>query len=120
MILARESPGVARKKLLIARALEGQDRYAEALRAAFDARDADPDSAPPLEAIARISARAGRYDEAIQALETASHKPGRTPEAYAEWIDKLKTARATRTAVDMEKEFAPSSERVVLMPETAP
>jgi tetratricopeptide (TPR) repeat protein len=103
-ILAREGPEVARKKLLVARALEGQDRYAEALRAAFDARDAQPDAAAPLEAISRISAKAGRYDEAIQSLETASHKPGKTPEAYADWIDALKTARVTKTVVDMERE----------------
>ena len=108
-ILAREGPEVARKKLFVARALEGQDRYAEALRAAFDARDAYPDSAAPLEAIARISAKAGRYDEAIQALETASHKPDKTPDAYADWIDRLKTARVTKTVIDMERKATPSA-----------
>ncbi len=103
-MLTREGPELVWKKLLVARALEGQDRYAEALRAAFDARDAQPDAPAPLEAIARISAKAGRYDEAIQSLETASHKPGKTPEAYADWIDALKIARVKKTVVDMERE----------------
>jgi hypothetical protein len=52
-------------------------------------------------AIARVSAKASRYDDAIQALELAAHKPGVPAGAYDEWIDGLKTARvkAAVTAV---------------------
>ncbi len=40
-----------------------------------------------------ISAKAGRLDDAIQALELAAHKPGVPAGKYAEWIDALRTAR---------------------------
>ncbi|BDG03447.1 tetratricopeptide repeat protein [Anaeromyxobacter oryzae] len=92
-ILARDPPTIMTKKIRIAQALEGQQRYGEALRVIADARDAVPDSPWPLETLARISAKAGRFDDAIQALELASHKPAVPAGKYDEWIDALKTAR---------------------------
>lgn len=104
-IAARDELCVARKKLLIVRALEGQERFGEALNAAMQARDADPTSRAPLIWMARIQAKMGRYDDAIQSILAATQKPGVTPAEYADWIDKLKMARATKTAGDMEKEL---------------
>ncbi len=96
-MLAREPHEVAMKKLLVARALEGQGRYGEALGLVREARQIEPDSAEPLVALARISQAAGRYDEAVEALETAAHKPGVAPGAYDAWLSSLREARIRAT-----------------------
>ncbi len=105
-ILARDASTTLTRSLLVGQALEGQQRYGEALRVLADARDAAPDSPRPLEAIARVSVEAGRYDEAIEALELAAHKPGVPAGAYAERIDALKTARARQAVTAAPEEGA--------------
>jgi tetratricopeptide (TPR) repeat protein len=101
-IVARDPAVTARKKLLVAQALEGQQRYGEALRMIADARDAAPDSTRPLEALARVSAKAGRYEDAIQALELAAKKPNVAPGAYAAWLDQLRMARVRQAVTPAE------------------
>lgn len=96
-IAARDEGAVARRKLLVVRALEGQGRYAEALGEARGARDADPGSAAPLEAMARLAAALGRYDDALASLEEAARKPG-PPGRYDAWVGQLREAR-TRQVV---------------------
>jgi hypothetical protein len=92
-IVARVDRVAARKKVLVARALEGQERYGEALRMLADARDIAPDDPTPLEAFARVAAKAGRYDEALQALEAAGRKPGVAPGRYAAEVERIRTAK---------------------------
>jgi tetratricopeptide (TPR) repeat protein len=99
-IVAREGPALARKKVLVARALEGQERWAEALRELRGARDTAPDDLGALEAYARVAAAAGRLDEAIEALEVASGKPGARPGAYEA---QLAAMRARRDASRIER-----------------
>jgi tetratricopeptide (TPR) repeat protein len=95
-IVAREGPEMARKKVLVARALEGQERWAEALRELRAARDTAPDDLGPLEAYARVAAAAARYDEAIDALEIAARKPGARPGAYDAQLSVLRARRETQ------------------------
>jgi O-antigen ligase len=91
-IVAREGPTQARKRILVARALEGQGRVQEALREAQVARDIAPRDLLALETFARLAAAMGRFDEAIGALEVAAGSPGATPGAYEERLAKLHAA----------------------------
>lgn len=97
-IAAVDERAVARRKLLVVLALEGQGRLAEALGEARGARDADRASAAPLEAMARISAKMGRYEDALATLEEAARKGG-APGRYDAWMARLREAR-TRQAVN--------------------
>jgi tetratricopeptide (TPR) repeat protein len=92
-IVAREGPALARKRLLVARALEGQGRLPEALREAQVAREIAPRDAGALEGFARLAAAAGRHDEALEALEAAARLPSSRPGAFAARLAALRAAR---------------------------
>ena len=97
-IVAREGPALARKRLLVARALEGQGRLQEALREAQVAREVAPGDAGALETFARLAAAVGRYDEAIAALEVAAGLPSARPGAYDARLAELRAAREEQRA----------------------
>jgi tetratricopeptide (TPR) repeat protein len=88
-----DRPAQTRKRVLIARALEGQGRYQEALREAQAARDITPSDIAALEAFARLAASVGRYADAIEALEMASRNSPGTSTAYEARIGELRSAR---------------------------
>jgi tetratricopeptide (TPR) repeat protein len=97
-IVAKEGPAQTRKRVLVARALEGQGRYQEALREAQTAREITPDDLGALETFARIAAVVGRYEEAIEATEAAARSPAAKPAAYDARLAELRAARdAQRT-----------------------
>ncbi len=97
-IVAREGPALARKRLLVSRALEGQGRLQEALREAQVAREVAPGEAGPLETFARLAAAVGRYDEAAAALEVAAGLPSARPGAYDARLAGLRAAREEQRA----------------------
>jgi tetratricopeptide (TPR) repeat protein len=92
-IVAREGPALAHKRILVARALEGQGRHGEALREAQVAREIAPADVGVLETFSRLAAAVGRHDEAIEALEFASRAPAARPGAYEARIAELRAAR---------------------------
>jgi len=92
-IVATEGPADTRKRILVARALEGQGRYQEALREAQVAREVTPGDLAALDTFARIAAAVGRYDEAIDAIEHASRVPAVKPGAYEARLEALRRAR---------------------------
>jgi tetratricopeptide (TPR) repeat protein len=91
-IVAHEGPGLAQKKLLVARSLFDQGRLAEALATAQDAAATDRESAGALEAVSRYAADVGRFDLAIDALERAARLPAARPGGYDDRLSKLKAA----------------------------
>ncbi|HET8542013.1 MAG TPA: O-antigen ligase family protein [Anaeromyxobacter sp.] len=92
-IVAEEGPAQVRKRILVARALERQGRYREALREAQVAREIAGGDVAALEAFARLAAEVGRYDEAIDALEVAARTPAAKPGAYDVRLSELRAAR---------------------------
>jgi tetratricopeptide (TPR) repeat protein len=92
-IVPRERSEEATKHVFMARALEGQGRYAEALREAQDAIDVGPEDLRALETFSRLAALVGRYDEAIDALERAARSPRSEPGAYDARLDALREER---------------------------
>ncbi len=92
-IVAKEGPAQTRKRILVARALEGQGRYQEALHEAQVAREVTPGDLASLETFARIAGVVGRYDEAIDALEQASRSPAAKPAAYEPRLAELRKWR---------------------------
>jgi tetratricopeptide (TPR) repeat protein len=92
-IVAKEGPAMTRKRVLVARALEGQGRLQEALREAQVAREITPADLGAQETFARIAAAVGRYDEAIDALELAGRSPAAKAGAYEQRLAALRLAR---------------------------
>jgi len=92
-IRSRYSAGRTRKRLWIARALEGQGRYREALSVVQTARDANPQDLGVLEAFSALAAAVDRFDESIDALEVASRRPEAKPGAYDARLSQLHEAR---------------------------
>ena len=92
-IVAKEGPAQTRKRILVARALEGQGRYQEALREAKVAREVTPGDLASLETFARVAGVVGRYDEAIDALEQAARSPAAKEGAYEPRLADLRRAR---------------------------
>jgi tetratricopeptide (TPR) repeat protein len=92
-VVARGEAEVGRRAVHVARALEGQGRYAEALRSAQQARDAAPESVEALDLFARLAARVKRFDEAIDALELAGRKPGVPAGAFDARVAELREAK---------------------------
>jgi Flp pilus assembly protein TadD len=90
---ARTAPEIASKRLFLARVFWAQGRMAEAIQEARSARDAVPNDAGPLLALASYCSQAGRYDEAIAAVERARSLPGARPGAYDSRLAELRTAR---------------------------
>ncbi len=91
--MAQEGPALARKRLLIARALEGQGRYQEALAEAQVARGLLPNDTSVLVSFARIAEATGRYDDALDALEVAAKQPVTAPGAYDAKLAQLRAER---------------------------
>ena len=60
------------------------------------ARDAFPQDPEVLEAFAHLASTVGRYDEAIDALEIASHTPGAKSGAYEARLEQLRYARESQ------------------------
>jgi tetratricopeptide (TPR) repeat protein len=106
-ILAREDGEVARKHVHVARALEGQGRFGEALREAQAARDAAPDDVAALEAFSRIAARVGRHDEAIEAIELAAQKASSSTGVYDARLAALRAAREAQRHRRLEQGLSP-------------
>ncbi len=92
-IVAVEGPVLARKRILVARALEGQGRYQEALAEARVARGLLPADASVLVAFSRIAEAVGLYDEAVDSLEVAARQPATKPGTYDAKLAALKAAR---------------------------
>jgi len=92
-ISARDLGAMTRKRLWIARALEGQGRYREALSVVQTARDANPQDLGVLDAFSALAAAVGRFDESIDALEVASRRPEAKPGAYDARLSQLREAR---------------------------
>jgi len=92
-IVARDGPRLAQKHVLIARALVGQSRFGEALREVQTARDIAPSDAGVLLAFSRIAAGAGRFDDAIEAVESAAKLPTANPGEHDEELRRLRSAR---------------------------
>jgi hypothetical protein len=84
---------MTRKRLWIARALEGQGRYREALAIVQTARDASPHDLGVLDSFSSLAATVGRFDEAIDALEVASRRPEAKSGTYDARITALREAR---------------------------
>jgi tetratricopeptide (TPR) repeat protein len=97
-IVAKEGPALARKRVLVARALEGQGRYQEALREAQVAREIAPGDLGAIDAFARIAALVGRFDEAIEVLELAARAPSVKAGAYDARLAGLRAARDEQRA----------------------
>ncbi len=93
---ARTGHEVASKRAFVARLLWAQGRYAEAIQEARSARDASPGDPGPRLMLASLCADAGRYDEAIAAVEGAAALPTVAPGAYASRLAELRAARQAR------------------------
>jgi tetratricopeptide (TPR) repeat protein len=97
-IVARNGFALAGKHVLVAAALEGQGRLGEALRHAQTARDIAPSDPGVLVTFARCAAAVGRFDEAIEALETATTLSKGAPGEYDVQIRKLRSLRDEQNA----------------------
>lgn len=91
LIPARTSVEVAIKEQLVATALAAHGRLPEAIEHAQSAAAAAPEDPGPLLQLAQLASEAGRYTDAVAALERASALPGAAPGAYA---DRLLVVRA--------------------------
>ncbi len=92
-IVATEGPALARKRLLVARALSGQGRLQEALAEAQVARGLLPSDVNVLASFASLAEAVGRFDDAVDALEIAAKQPASKAGAYDERLAKLRAAR---------------------------
>jgi tetratricopeptide (TPR) repeat protein len=81
-IVASERPAAAHKRVLIARALQGQGRFGEALAELQVARGFLPQDESVLALYATVAQKAGRYEDALEALELASRLPSADGKAY--------------------------------------
>jgi cytochrome c-type biogenesis protein CcmH/NrfG len=63
----------------------------------------DPGAPAPWIAVADYAARAGRHDEATDALRRAAELPGAPPDAYARRIAELEAAKATELKRALER-----------------
>ncbi|MBK9519344.1 MAG: tetratricopeptide repeat protein [Anaeromyxobacter sp.] len=89
---ARTPQELAARHQLVARALAGQGRVAEAIEQARSAAAARPDDPGALLAVASYCEQAGRLDDAIAAVERAATLGGK-PEALAARLEGLRKAR---------------------------
>ncbi len=89
---------LAARHLLVARALGGQGRWAEALEQAKSAAAARPEDASLHLTLATYCERAGRYDDAIAAVERAASLggPSATLTARLEALKKARDAQRDR------------------------
>jgi Flp pilus assembly protein TadD len=102
-IAPRTPAEIAGKHLLVARALAGQGRLAEALERARSAAAAEPDATWTLLAVAGYAAEAGRFDEAVAALRRAAALPGVSPGSFDARIGELEAAKAAEQERQLER-----------------
>ena len=92
--ITTHAPGeVASKHLTIAAILWAQGRHAEAIQAARRGAEMVPDSPGPKVALSNYAAGAGRYEEAIAALESAAGLPSVPAGTYDGRLAELRAAR---------------------------
>jgi len=103
-IIAREGRELSSKRLSIARALEAQGRFGEALKEARSAQETLPNEPGPLLAVARIAEKSSLYEIAIDAVERASRLPQVIPGSYDDLLDRLRQARNTQRTRWIEKQ----------------
>lgn len=92
-VVARSAEEIAGRHLLIAKILAAQGRLGEAIDQARSASGAQPYSALPLHTIASLCERAGRYDDAIAALERAAGLPSQDRSQYVTRLESLASAK---------------------------
>jgi tetratricopeptide (TPR) repeat protein len=100
-IVASERPAIASKRVLIARALEGQGRFGEALAELQVARGLAPQDESVLGLIATVAQEAGKYEDALEALELAARLPSADGKAY-----EVRTAELRRKISDQRTQRA--------------
>jgi Flp pilus assembly protein TadD len=84
---------VAMREVLEAQALAAQGRLLDGIEHARAAVSAIPDGSGPLVLLARLCAEAGRFDEAIGALEKAARMGGVDPEGISLELARLRSLR---------------------------
>ncbi len=92
-IVAHSSGEVANKRLFVASVLRAEGRLGEAIQEARAARDASPSGAGSYLVLADLCQEAGRYDDAIAAVQSAAALPGTAPGAYESRLASLREAR---------------------------
>jgi tetratricopeptide (TPR) repeat protein len=95
-MIAKTPTEQAQKQLLVAATLSAQGRLGEAIDRARSAAAAMPDVPWPLMAVAAYCERAGKYDDAIAAVERAATLAGQKREDYDVRLEELKKGRGTR------------------------
>jgi tetratricopeptide (TPR) repeat protein/O-antigen ligase len=91
---ARTPAELAQRQAYVAAALAAQGRLSEAIERARSAVAALPDDAGPLLTLSAYCEQAGRYDDAIAALEHAASLPGQDPALISGRLEGLKKAQA--------------------------
>jgi hypothetical protein len=91
-IPSRTMADVVRKRIFIARVLHSQGRVPEAIGEARAAAEIAPTDPAPRLLLAELYAQAGRYDEAIAAMESAAALPGAPAARYAARLAELRAA----------------------------
>jgi tetratricopeptide (TPR) repeat protein/O-antigen ligase len=91
---ARTPTELAQRQAWVAAALASQGRLGEAIDRARSAVSALPEAAWPLQTLASYCEQAGRYDDAIAAVEHAAGLPGQAPGAWTERLEQLRAAKA--------------------------
>jgi hypothetical protein len=107
---------LAHKKLLLASILSTQGRTGEAVSEALGARAALPQEAWTHLSVAAYLAQAGRYDEAISAVEGAAGLPNAAAHAYDGRIQELRRARDAQRLRLLENESYRSSAEAPRLP----
>lgn len=95
-LVTKTPEDVAARELLAARALAAQGRLLEAIDRAGAATAALPATPGPLLELATYCERAGRFDDAMAAVERAAALPGQAQGAYAGRLEALRNAKAER------------------------
>lgn len=99
-ISARSEDEVAMRDLLASKALAGMGRFQEAIGRARDAINADPARAAPLLQLARACLGAGRFEDALEALERARKLPGAQATDYADLESEIRARASSRVRLD--------------------
>lgn len=103
-IVASDARAIASKRILVARAILEQGRVSDALQEAIAAREVFPDEAWTHLFFADVCARAGRLDDAIDALNTASSRPG-APLDLQIRIERFRSAREAQRQQQMRSQM---------------
>jgi tetratricopeptide (TPR) repeat protein/O-antigen ligase len=93
---ARTPTEQAQKQLLVAATFAAQGRLGEAVERARSAVAALPEAPWPLMTLAAYCQAAGRFDDALAAVERAASLPGQKREDFEKRLEELKAARAAQ------------------------